>query len=89
MKWHKCFKNKYRQYTFQDLSEEIDAAYENRFISYAVRKIKQSMCDAVNDYRQIVHIPSNKLKGNMPENMTRSSSSATMSTPLLGTSLRE
>lgn len=27
----KCFKNKYRQYTFQDLLEEIDAAYENLY----------------------------------------------------------
>ena len=27
----KCFKYKYRQYTFQDLSEEIDAAYENLY----------------------------------------------------------
>ena len=43
-------------------AENYDPTYENRFISYAVRKIKQSMCDAVNDYRQIVHIPSNKLK---------------------------
>ena len=43
-------------------AERYDPTYENRFISYAVRKIMQSMYDAVNDYRQIVHIPSNKLK---------------------------
>ena len=43
-------------------AERYDPTYENRFISYAVRKIMQSMYDVVNDYRQIVHIPSNKLK---------------------------
>ena len=43
-------------------ADRFDPAYETHFISYAVRNIKQSMFDAVNNYVQTVHIPTNRLK---------------------------
>ena len=43
-------------------ADRYDPAYENRFLSYAVHNILQSMYDAVNEYRNVVHIPTNKVK---------------------------
>lgn len=43
-------------------AERYDHTFENRFLSYAVRNIKQSMNDAVNERTQMVHIPTNRLK---------------------------
>lgn len=43
-------------------ADRYDPTYENRFISYAVHNIRQSMRNAVNEYRHLVHIPTDKLK---------------------------
>ena len=43
-------------------ADRFDPAYGTRFISYAVHNIKQSMFDMVNEYAQMVHIPSDRLK---------------------------
>lgn len=43
-------------------ADRYDPTYRNRFLSYAVRNILQSMYDAINEYRNVVHIPSSKLK---------------------------
>lgn len=43
-------------------ADRFDPAYETHFISYAARNIKQSMYDAINEYTQTVHIPTNRLK---------------------------
>ena len=43
-------------------ADRFDPTYGTRFISYAVRNIRQSMFDTVNEYYQTVHIPSNRLK---------------------------
>jgi RNA polymerase sigma factor (sigma-70 family) len=43
-------------------ANRFDPTYGTRFISYAVRNIRQSMFDTVNEYYQTVHIPSNRLK---------------------------
>ena len=40
----------------------FDPVHGTRFISYAVHNIKQSMFDTVNEYAQMVHIPSDRLK---------------------------
>ena len=43
-------------------ADRYDPTYENRFLSYAVRNIRQSMRNAINEYRNLVHIPTDKLK---------------------------
>ena len=43
-------------------ANRFDPTYGTHFISYAVRNIRQSMFDTVNEYYQTVHIPSNRLK---------------------------
>ena len=43
-------------------ADRFDPAYETRFISYAVRNIKQSMFNAINEYIQMVHIPTSRVK---------------------------
>jgi len=43
-------------------ADRFDPAYGTRFISYAVHNIKQSMFEMVNEYAQMVHIPSDRLK---------------------------
>ena len=43
-------------------ANRFDPTFGTHFISYAVRNIRQSMFDTVNEYYQTVHIPSNRLK---------------------------
>lgn len=43
-------------------ADRYDPTYDNRFLSYAVRNIRQSMRNAINEYRHLVHIPTDKLK---------------------------
>lgn len=43
-------------------ANRFDPTYGTHFISYAVRNIRQSMFDTVNEYYHTVHIPSNRLK---------------------------
>ena len=43
-------------------ADRYDPTYENRFLSYAVRNIRQSMRNAINEYRNLVHIPTDNLK---------------------------
>jgi RNA polymerase primary sigma factor len=43
-------------------ADRFDPAYGTRFITYAVRNIKQSIFDAINEYIQTVHIPTDRLK---------------------------
>lgn len=43
-------------------ADRYNPTYRNRFLSYAVHNILQSMYDAINEYRNVVHIPLNKLK---------------------------
>ena len=43
-------------------ANRFDPTYGTRFISYAVRNIRQSMFDTVNEYAQTIRIPSNRLK---------------------------
>lgn len=43
-------------------ANRFDPTYGTHFISYAVRNIRQSMFDIVNEYYHTVHIPSNRLK---------------------------
>ena len=40
----------------------FDPTYGTRFITYAAHNIKQGMFDMVNEYTQMVHIPSDRLK---------------------------
>ena len=43
-------------------AERFDPTYGTRFITYAAHNIKQGMFDMVNEYTQMVHIPSDRLK---------------------------
>ena len=43
-------------------ADRFNPAFDNRFISYAVYRIRLSMIDFINYYHQIVHIPDNKIK---------------------------
>jgi RNA polymerase primary sigma factor len=43
-------------------ADRFDPAYGTRFITYAVRNIKQSMFNAINEYIQMVHIPTSRVK---------------------------
>ena len=43
-------------------ADRFDPAYETHFISYAVRSIRQSMFNAINEYTQTVRVPTNRLK---------------------------
>ena len=43
-------------------ADHFNPAFDNRFISYAARNIRQSMIGVINYYHQIVYIPDNKIK---------------------------